>query len=175
MNEDLYIVCNILTSDDSIDPEYGGSRSDYFEVHYDGIPLRIPPGETRVLPFHLAEHFAKHLTDHILISQGKMSHDIVQREILHSQIILKKADESDRAYETVTAGEQESGSTAPADSFSSELPDSSGEGTDLPNSQEGAEARGDKSSASGGQPDVPTRTVTDRNHKGRITNSTRKK
>lgn len=45
------------------------SHAEYFEVRYNGQPFRLAPGETRVLPRYIAEHFAKHLADHILRKQ----------------------------------------------------------------------------------------------------------
>lgn len=42
------------------------NHANYFEVRYNGQPFRIKPGETKTLPRYIAEHFAKHLTDHIL-------------------------------------------------------------------------------------------------------------
>ena len=94
--EDSYVVCNILVDDDSIDLEFGGSRADYFEVQYDGESLRIAPYEERVLPEHLARHFAKHLVDYMLHREGRMIHDQGLRAPLIGKIILRKADESDR-------------------------------------------------------------------------------
>lgn len=41
-------------------------HSEYFEVRYNGQPFRIEPGETKVFPRYIAEHYAKHLADHIL-------------------------------------------------------------------------------------------------------------
>lgn len=95
MNDDLVVVRNILIDDATIDPEYQGSRADYFEVRYDGEPLRIPPGETRVLPRYLAEHFAKHLADYILMREGHMVHDSLLRSPLLSKIILPLTDAKD--------------------------------------------------------------------------------
>lgn len=100
MNEyqDLWVVCNICVNDDSIDLEYGGSRADYFEVRWSGIPLCIPPGDTRIVPEYLADHFAKHVVDYILTRDKRMIHDMRLRDPLIAQIKLRKADESDRRY-----------------------------------------------------------------------------
>lgn len=89
MSEELYKVKNILADDDSIDPLWGNKRSDYFEVRYDGEAVRIAPGETVVLPKHLAEHFAKHLVDYLLARQKKMMHDELLRQPLLNKILTK--------------------------------------------------------------------------------------
>lgn len=103
--EKLFVVCNILVGDDSIDPIWGGSRADYFEVRYDGNPIRIPAGETMVLAEHLANHFAKHLIDHILVSEGKMMHDEAHRQPLKDRIILREAHEVDRSFHSDSSGD----------------------------------------------------------------------
>jgi hypothetical protein len=41
-------------------------HAEYFQVKFDGHPFRLAPGTTRVMPRYLAEHFAKHLADHVL-------------------------------------------------------------------------------------------------------------
>ncbi len=99
--EDTLIVCNILVGDDneiqevipyanarpSIDPstgqqhfinqidtniyEHSWNTSEFFEVRWDGRPHRIRAGETRRMPRYLADHFAKHLIDYILIEREK--------------------------------------------------------------------------------------------------------
>lgn len=42
------------------------SHADFFQVKFDGKPYRIAPGKTAILPRFIAEHFAKHLADHLL-------------------------------------------------------------------------------------------------------------
>lgn len=42
------------------------NHSDYFQVKWGGQPFRVKPGASRRMPRFIAEHFAKHLTDHIL-------------------------------------------------------------------------------------------------------------
>lgn len=42
------------------------SHSDFFQVKFDGKPYRIAPGKTALLPRFVAEHFAKHLANHLL-------------------------------------------------------------------------------------------------------------
>jgi hypothetical protein len=41
----------------------------YFQVKWSGQRFRIKPGDTRLYPRYIAEHFAKHLTDHMLARQ----------------------------------------------------------------------------------------------------------
>jgi hypothetical protein len=45
------------------------NTKDYFEVRWDGRPHRVRAGERRRMPRYLANHFAKHLIDYILIHQ----------------------------------------------------------------------------------------------------------
>ena len=138
------VVCNILVDDLTRDPEYQGSRADYFEVRYDGEPLRIPPGETRVLPRYLAEHFAKHLADYILTRNGQMVHDELLRAPLLSQIILHSANETDISkqtygtYEHDDQGDRESSSGASLTLARNDLDDSKGESPDVPDSSKRA-------------------------------------
>lgn len=42
------------------------SHEKYFAVRWGGQEFRIPPGKTRLMPRYVAEHYAKHLADHIL-------------------------------------------------------------------------------------------------------------
>lgn len=42
------------------------SHKDFFQVKFDGKPYQIEPGRTKHLPRFVAEHFAKHLADHLL-------------------------------------------------------------------------------------------------------------
>ncbi len=44
----------------------GFDHREYFQVKFDGYPHRIAPGKERVMVRYLAEHYAKHLADHIL-------------------------------------------------------------------------------------------------------------
>lgn len=41
-------------------------HAQYFQVKWAGQRFRIKPGDTRLYPRYIAEHFAKHLTDHML-------------------------------------------------------------------------------------------------------------
>lgn len=97
--EDILVVRNILVGDDtdveevipyanarpSTDPgtgqqhfvnqidtnvyEHSWNTKDFFEVRWDGRPHRVRAGETRRMPRYLADHFAKHLIDFILIKR----------------------------------------------------------------------------------------------------------
>lgn len=42
------------------------NHADYFRVKFDGKPYEIAPGKTKLFPRFVAEHFAKHLADHLL-------------------------------------------------------------------------------------------------------------
>lgn len=121
--EDTMIVCNILVGDDnvieevipyanarpSIDPqtgqqhfvnqidtnlfEHSWNTGEFFEVRWDGRPHRIKAGETRRMPRYLADHFAKHLIDYILIEREKrekktgLLKNRLERANLYKQII----------------------------------------------------------------------------------------
>ena len=92
--QDTLVVQNIDLNCSFIDPENGVSHSKYFEVKYDGIPHRIEPGKIRPFPRYLAEHYAKHLADHILMKKetdegrvGLMRNKVERKKVLE-QIIL---------------------------------------------------------------------------------------
>ena len=42
------------------------NHAEQFKVKYDGKPYEVAPGKTKLLPRFAAEHFAKHLADHLL-------------------------------------------------------------------------------------------------------------
>jgi len=42
------------------------NHSEYFMVKWGGQPMKIAPGQTKLLPRYIAEHYAKHLADHVL-------------------------------------------------------------------------------------------------------------
>lgn len=129
-HEDLWVVCNICVGDDSIDLMYGGSREDYFEVRWAGKPLCIPPGETRIVPEYLADHFAKHLVDYLLTRDKVMIHDETFRAPLFAQIKLRKADESDRPSQTSDGGANEPIETLPGTGTEASEPQGLGNRTD---------------------------------------------
>lgn len=59
------------------------NHKDYFEVRYNGTPFRLRPNETRTFPRYLAEHFAKHLADHML---GKMEQQTGRQGLIQSNV-----------------------------------------------------------------------------------------
>lgn len=65
-SQDILIVQNVDLSCNDIDSEEGWSHADFFQVKWGGQPHRIAPGETRRMPRYVAEHYAKHLADHML-------------------------------------------------------------------------------------------------------------
>lgn len=64
---DILTVANIDVDCDVIDTEENYPHKEYFQVRWSGHPHRIPPGQTRKMPRFLAEHYAKHLADHMLM------------------------------------------------------------------------------------------------------------
>lgn len=42
------------------------NHADFFRVKFDGKPYEVAPGKTKLFPRFVAEHFAKHLADHLL-------------------------------------------------------------------------------------------------------------
>ena len=105
--QDIILVCNIDTNCDDFsqdvvrtsrrlqDPETGAwttlyeeqadewSHAEFFQVRWSGYPHRIRPGETRLMPRYIAEHYAKHLADHILGLEEKKTG---RRGLLQSRI-----------------------------------------------------------------------------------------
>lgn len=67
--QDILLVCNIDVGCEEYDTDYGHSHSEFFQVNYGGRPFRITPGQTRRMPRYLADHFAKHLANHVLMRQ----------------------------------------------------------------------------------------------------------
>ena len=64
---DVLIVCNPDVNCDVIDTEEDYPHKEYFQVRWSGHPHRIAPGQTKKMPRFLAEHFAKHLANHLLM------------------------------------------------------------------------------------------------------------
>lgn len=123
--EDILVVRNILVDDDEeieepipyavaksdLDPNTGAQHfinrqethvydhswrtKDFFEVRWDGRPHRIPAGKERLMPRYLADHFAKHLIDYILIRREKkegltnLLRNRLERTALYQQIIVR--------------------------------------------------------------------------------------
>jgi len=66
-NLDVLIVKNIDIDCTVQDTDDDYNHSDYFQVRWSGHPHRIVPGQTKKMPRFLAEHYAKHLADHVLM------------------------------------------------------------------------------------------------------------
>ena len=92
--QDILIVQNVDLSCNAIDSEEGWSHQDFFQVKYGGAPLRIKPGETRRVPRYRAEHYAKHLADHMLMQMeeetGKqfLVNNVIERPNVLSKILI---------------------------------------------------------------------------------------
>lgn len=69
------------------------SHDEYFQVKFDGKPYRIAPGRTALLPRFVAEHFAKHLADHMLMKKEDLTQrrglvtSPIERPIMLKQIL----------------------------------------------------------------------------------------
>ena len=68
-------------------------HSKYFEVRWGGKPFRLAPGETKRMPRFIANHFAIHLTKHMLdklsVEMKKpMMNNAKEQARIHSQVIL---------------------------------------------------------------------------------------
>ena len=66
-------------------------HADFFQVKFDGKPYRIAPGKVALLPRFVAEHFAKHLADHLLQKKEDDSgrRGLVQSPIERPKVILQ--------------------------------------------------------------------------------------
>ena len=67
------------------------SHGDYFQVKWGGQPHRILPGQTKLMPRYVAEHYAKYLADHMLgkmeASTGKIG--LVQSKVERPKMLAK--------------------------------------------------------------------------------------
>ena len=92
--QDILLVHNPDIDCNETDSTEGWSHKEFFQVKWGGQPHRVKPGETRRMPRFLAEHYAKHLADHILIKEGDTSgrkglmQSPVERPKVLSKIIL---------------------------------------------------------------------------------------
>ena len=91
---DILIVVNPDLNCPDIDTEEGWKHKDFFQVRWSGAPHRIIPGQTRRMMRFLAEHFAKHLANHILIKKeegtgkkGLMQSPVERPKVLKSILI----------------------------------------------------------------------------------------
>lgn len=87
------------------------NHGDYFQVLWDLRPFRIKPGETRLMKRSVAEHYAKHLANHMLGKeerktgrQGLIQSNVARPAML--QRILKRVVEYYQQSELLTVGEQ---------------------------------------------------------------------
>ena len=102
--EDLVEIANIDISCDLPDPEVHPQGVDSFVVDWDGVPHVINAGETRTFPRYLADHYKKHLADHILIKKELQVNDPKERPIIEAEID-RGVKESYAAPRTETQGE----------------------------------------------------------------------
>lgn len=92
--QDILIIQNVDLNCSDIDSEEGWSHADFFQVKYGGAPLRIKPGETRRVPRYRAEHYAKHLADHLLmkmeVETGKqfLVNNVIERPNMLKKILV---------------------------------------------------------------------------------------
>jgi hypothetical protein len=102
---DILRVANIDINCSLNDPEVHPESQNKFTVVYAKNPYTIDSGKTRLFPRFIAEHYAKHLTDHILTSQNKPISDNKERPLLLKQILLG-VEESFSASPEQTEGEK---------------------------------------------------------------------
>ena len=108
--EDLISVFNTDFNCDEQDQENNYNHLDYFQVKWDGSPYRIKPGDTKLLPRYIAEHFAKHLITHLIEKEAR-SMDKTQggkekREKLKKEIFLDCLPYVEKIEEQKTEGEK---------------------------------------------------------------------
>ena len=90
--EDIVLVKNIHLDSDCLDEEDGYSHRDRYQVRWNKMPFSVDAGSVKRFPRYLADHFAKHLIDHILQKQedeGKgmmLTRDERKRNALKEQI-----------------------------------------------------------------------------------------
>lgn len=78
---DVLIVMNVDVDCDVQDTEEDYPHKTYFQVRWSGHPHRIGPGLTKKMPRFLAEHYAKHLADHMLM---KMEENTGRKGLIQS-------------------------------------------------------------------------------------------
>jgi hypothetical protein len=67
--QDIIIVRNVDIDCDFVDESDGSDHHQGFSVKWGGHPHTIRAGATRLMPRFVADHYAKHLTDHILLKE----------------------------------------------------------------------------------------------------------
>lgn len=80
------------------------SHDEGFRVKWEGQWFNIPPGESKVFPRFLAEHYAKYLADHSLAKRNKPENSITERPKVLAEILIKIQQYFNAEPET-TAGE----------------------------------------------------------------------
>lgn len=63
-------------------------HSQGFRVKWGGKYHMIAPGKSKIYPRYLAEHYAKHLADHMLLKEGKKINDPFHRKALLARIMV---------------------------------------------------------------------------------------
>src|SRR4030042_5843829 len=101
--DDIVSTANTDINCSFTDPEVHPQGQNIVTVSYSGVPHSIEAGKTRLMPRCLAEHYRKHLVDHLLTKQIKQVNDPSRKE-LEKQIILETV-ESFQAPEPKPAGE----------------------------------------------------------------------
>jgi hypothetical protein len=84
--QDLVEIANIDISCELPDPDVHPQGTDTFVVSFDKVPHSIKAGQTRTFPRYLADHYKKHLADHLLIKQGLLVSDPKERPKIEAEI-----------------------------------------------------------------------------------------
>lgn len=102
---DILRVANIDVNCSLNDPQVHPESQDKFVAYWAKNPYVIEAGKTRLFPRFIANHYAKHLADHILTSRELSVADPKERPLLIKQIILG-VEESFSAAPEMTEGEK---------------------------------------------------------------------
>lgn len=94
---DIKKVSNRVVDDEGnvateiFDQHESWNHSEYFQVKFDGKPYKIAPGKTALLPRFVAEHFAKHLADHMLQKKEEETkrHGLVQSPVERPKMLAQ--------------------------------------------------------------------------------------
>jgi hypothetical protein len=102
--QDLVEIANIDIACELPDPDVHPQGIETFVVSFDKIPHSVEAGQTRIFPRYLADHYAKHLADHILTRQKLSVNDPRERPKIIEEI-YKGVKESYAAPRSETEGE----------------------------------------------------------------------
>lgn len=80
---DVILVYNPDIDCDDIDTDEGWAHKDYFQVRWGKQPHRVLPGKTKRMPRFLANHFAKHLANHVLM---RMEEETGRKGLIQSPV-----------------------------------------------------------------------------------------